>query len=156
MVTITRRAALTAAVASLMTPLLAPRIAWGATLSITVHKDPNCGCCVGWVDHLRTNGFTAKVIDTGTIERVKARLGVPDNLAACHTAEIDGYVIEGHVPARAIAKLLAERPKIRGLAVPGMPAGSPGMGGEPEAYDVIAFGDGATRVFGRYKGVDAI
>lgn len=152
MATITRRAALTAVVAT----LLAPRIAGAATPSITVHKDPNCGCCVGWVDHLRANGFATKVIETGTIERVKARLGVPDNLAACHTAEIGGYVIEGHVPARAIAKLLAERPKIRGLAVPGMPAGSPGMGGEPEAYDVIAFGDSAPRVFGRYKDADEI
>lgn len=152
MATITRRVVLSAAVASLM----APRIAWAAVPSITVHKDPNCGCCVGWVDHLRANGFSAKVIDTTTLDRVKARLGVPDDLASCHTAEIAGYVLEGHVPARAIAKLLAERPKVRGLAVPGMPAGSPGMGGEPEPYDVIAFGDGAARVFGRYKAADEI
>ena len=81
---------------------------------------------------------------------------MPEELASCHTAEIAGYVIEGHVPARAITKLLAERPEVLGLAVPGMPAGSPGMGGEPEAYDVIAFGDGATRVFGRYKAADEI
>lgn len=152
MATMNRRAVLGAVVASLM----APRITWAAVPSITVHKDPNCGCCGGWIDHLRANGFSATAIDTTTLDSVKARLGVPDELASCHTAEIEGYIIEGHVPARAITKLLAERPKVHGLAVPGMPAGSPGMGGEPEAYDVIAFGDGATRVFGRYKAADEI
>ena len=152
MATITRRAVLTAAFVSLM----ASRIAWAAVPSITVHKDPNCGCCGGWIDHLRANGFQARAIDTTKLDQVKARLRVPEELASCHTAEIAGYVIEGHVPARAITKLLAERPKVLGLAVPGMPAGSPGMGGDPEIYDVIAFGDGATRVFGRYKAADEI
>ncbi|MGE0563539.1 MAG: DUF411 domain-containing protein [Pseudolabrys sp.] len=153
MTVFTRRAALLAAAVS----LAAPRMAFAAAPSITVHKDPNCGCCGGWVEHLRASGFTAQVIETAEVNRVKARLGVPGDLAACHTAEIGGYVIEGHVPADAITKLLAARPNVRGLAVPGMPAGSPGMGGDPETYDVIAFEvGGKTRVFGRYRGADAI
>ena len=101
--------------------------------AINVSKDPNCGCCTGWVEHLRNNGFTATVTDTKDMPAVKTRLGVPEKLASCHTAEIAGYVIEGHVPAHAINRLLAEKPKARGLAVPGMPIGSPGMeGGRPE------------------------
>ena len=148
MTIMTRRAALLAAATS----LIASRVALAAPPAITVHKDPNCGCCGGWVDHLRASGFQAQVFESAAVNRVKAQLGVPHELASCHTAEIAGYVIEGHVPADAITKLLSERPNVRGLAVPGMPAGSPGMGGEPEAYDVVAFAaDGKTRVFGRYK-----
>jgi hypothetical protein len=120
---------------------------------ITVHKDPGCGCCTGWVQHLQRNGFAARVIETRRLDPVKARLGVPDDLAACHTAEIGGFVVEGHVPASAVKRLLAERPTATGLAVPGMPVGSPGMeGGEPETYDVILFGPGVRRPFMRFKG----
>jgi hypothetical protein len=126
---------------------------------IVVTKDPSCGCCGGWVDHLRASGFTAEVIENPDINRVKARLGVPQDLASCHTAEIGGYVIEGHVPADAIRRLLAEKPPAKGLAVPGMPVGSPGMeadGTRPEAYDVVLFSDGRRSRFARYRGAQAI
>jgi hypothetical protein len=122
---------------------------------ITVHKDPNCGCCGAWVDHLRANGFEVSVTETAHLNRIKARLGVPDALASCHTAEVDGFIIEGHVPAGSVRKLLSLRPNIRGLAVPGMPVGSPGMeveGTPPDTYDVIAFGPSGQRVFARYQG----
>ena len=121
--------------------------------AIHVSKDPNCGCCTGWVEHLRNNGFTATVADTADMQTVKRRLGVPEELASCHTAEIAGYVIEGHVPAQAIDRLLAEKPTARGLAVPSMPIGSPGMeGGRPEVYEVMLFGDSAPVGYGRYLG----
>jgi hypothetical protein len=121
--------------------------------AIKVSKDPNCGCCTGWVEHLRNNGFAATAVDTKDMPAIKARLGVPEALASCHTAEIAGYTIEGHVPAHAIKRLLAEKPNARGLAVPGMPIGSPGMeGGRPEVYEVMLFGDSAPTGFGRYLG----
>lgn len=121
--------------------------------AITVWKDPNCGCCTGWVEHLRRNGFAATVIETANVQTIKVEHGVPAELASCHTAEIAGYTIEGHVPARAILRLIAEKPNARGLAVPGMPIGSPGMeGGTPETYDVILFGAGAPSRFERYLG----
>ncbi|WP_114188450.1 DUF411 domain-containing protein [Microvirga aerophila] len=122
---------------------------------IVVSKDPTCGCCTGWVDHLRQAGFTAEVIETPEINRVKVRLGVPQDLASCHTAEIGGYVIEGHVPADAIKRLLAEKPSGKGLAVPGMPMGSPEMemeGMAPEAYEVVLFGPSGRTTFARYQG----
>lgn len=123
--------------------------------AITVSKDPNCGCCNGWVEYLIAAGFTVDVRNTNEINRVKARLGVPADLASCHTAEIAGYVVEGHVPASAIRKLLDEKPAGRGLAVPGMPIGSPGMeapGSEPEDYAVILFEGETKRTFARYRG----
>lgn len=128
--------------------------AWADTRpAITVWKDPNCGCCGGWVEHLRRNGFLATVIETSDVQSIKAERGVPSELASCHTAEIAGYTIEGHVPAQAIARLLAEKPAGRGLAVPGMPIGSPGMeGGRPETYDVMLFGSGAPVRFARFLG----
>jgi hypothetical protein len=108
---------------------------------ITIHKDPTCGCCSGWVQHLRNAGFVTKVFDTKDIDVVKKRPGVPDDLAACHTAEVGRYVIEGHVPAAALSRFLADKPSATGLAVPGMPVGAPGMeGGKPEKYDVVLFG----------------
>lgn len=123
--------------------------------SIRVHRDPGCGCCGAWVDHLRTSGFTAEVIETAEMNRVKAKLGVPQALASCHTAEVAQYVIERHVPAPAIKRLLSERPRAKGLAVPGMPVGSPGMevaGSAPENYDVFLFGNFGQRSFARYIG----
>ncbi len=126
-----------------------------AASAMTVHKDPTCGCCEAWVNHVRAAGYEARVVEIAAINAVKAKLGVPHALRSCHTAEIDGYVIEGHVPAAAIARLLAERPKVRGLAVPGMPIGSPGMeveGRDPESYDVMAFGDGEPRAIMRFRG----
>ena len=109
---------------------------------ITVWKDPSFGCCTGWVHHLRRNGFDATVIEIGDVQAIKTQRLVPPALASCYTAEIAGYTIEGHVPALAILRLLAERPDARGLAVPGMPMDSPGMeGGRPEPFDVILFGN---------------
>jgi hypothetical protein len=118
--------------------------------SITVFKDPNCGCCNGWVQHLRAHGFAAIDTEISEMQPVKARFGVPKALSSCHTAEISGYVVEGHVPAHAIRRLLAEKPQAIGLAVPGMPPGSPGMNGAPEAYDVMIFTRDTQRLFGRY------
>lgn len=127
--------------------------------AVTVHKDPNCGCCGAWVDHLRKAGFQVTVIETPGMNRVKARLGVRPELASCHTAEVAGYVVEGHVPASAIERLLTEKPKATGLAVPGMPIGSPGMeveGQEPETYEVLLFDASDSQVFARYKGASAV
>jgi hypothetical protein len=116
-----------------------------------VHRDPSCGCCEAWVAHVRRVGFDARIEVAADIDAVKQRLGVPEALASCHTAEIDGYLLEGHVPAATIEKLLAERPAIRGLAVPGMPIGSPGMetpGMAPEPFQVVAFAaNGGMSVF---------
>ena len=122
--------------------------------TVAVTKDPSCGCCAKWVDHLRQAGFTVTVTE-GPVTAVKARLGVPRELASCHTALVDGYVVEGHVPADAIKRLLAERPNGTGLAVPGMPAGSPGMeveGRDPATYAVILFGPEGRTAFARYRG----
>ena len=119
---------------------------------ITVHKDPACECCTGWATHLEQNGFRVQVIETQELNSVKSRLGVPSDLAACHTAEADGFVLEGHVPAAAAQRFLAERPQAKGLAVPGMPSGSPGMGDNEEEYEVILFGPNERRVYGRFKG----
>ena len=124
--------------------------------AMTVHKDPNCGCCAAWVEHVSAAGFAVSVVETDRLDAVRTRLGVPPDLAACHTAEIGGYVIEGHVPAGAIARLLAEKPAGTGLAVPGMPAGSPGMGGSPESYEVVLFGAQGRRTFARYRGAREI
>jgi hypothetical protein len=126
-----------------------------AAPTMTVHKDPTCGCCGAWVEHVRSAGYEARVIDVPAINAVKAKLGVPPGLRSCHTAEIDGYVLEGHVPAAAIAWLLVERPEVRGLAVPGMPIGSPGMevgGRDPEIFEVMAFGEGEPRAIMRFRG----
>jgi hypothetical protein len=122
---------------------------------MVVSKDPGCGCCTGWVEHVRGAGIQVDVIDTRELDAVKRRLGVPSELAACHTAELSGYVIEGHVPAAAIKRLLMERPSAKGVAVPGMPIGSPGMevAGQPdEIYDVILFGPAGQQRFARFQG----
>ena len=119
---------------------------------VTVYKSPSCGCCGKWVDHLRASGFRVAVHDVQNVEPFKERYGVPSRLASCHTATVDGYVIEGHVPAADIRRLLAEKPKVKGLAVPGMPVGSPGMeqGNVKEPYDVVSFDQaGRTAVFAR-------
>lgn len=122
--------------------------------AMTVNKDPNCSCCTGWADHIRDAGFPVTIVPADDLKATRARLGVPDDLAGCHTAEVDGYVVEGHVPAAAVKRLLAERPRAIGLAVKGMPAGSPGMGGEPEVYEVMLFRADGRESFGRYKGAD--
>lgn len=122
--------------------------------AITVYKDPSCGCCKNWVDHLRANGFAPEVHDRSDMDALKDSLGVPSPLRSCHTAVVGTYVIEGHVPAADVKRLVATKPaKTLGVAVPGMPAGSPGMemGGRVDRYDVVAFAaGGATRVFARH------
>ena len=120
---------------------------------ITVYKDPNCGCCKSWIEHLRKHGFDVAVRDTSDVSGAKRTGRVPERLTSCHTAFVNGYVVEGHVPAADIQRMLAEKPKIAGIAVGGMPAGSPGMevGGRVDRYDVVAFTrDGRTSVFARH------
>jgi hypothetical protein len=154
----TRRSLVTGLAAGALLAYSRPLRAQGLP-KIVVSKDPTCGCCTGWVDHLRQAGFSAEVIETSEINGVKVRLGVPQELASCHTAEIGGYVIEGHVPADAIKRLLAEKPTGKGLAVAGMPMGSPGMemeGMAPETYEVVLFGPTGTMVFARYSGAQAL
>jgi hypothetical protein len=125
--------------------------------TIAVSKDPNCGCCTGWVEHLHQAGFAVTVQESSDLSAIKSRLGVPERLSACHTAEVNGYVIEGHVPADAIKRLIREAPPAKGLAVPGMPMGSPGMeGGTPQEYEVLLFGKEGQRVFARYRGTTAL
>jgi hypothetical protein len=118
---------------------------------MVVYKSPYCGCCAKWVDHIRAAGITVTVIDTADLEPIKARHGVTGELGSCHTALVDGYVIEGHVPADLVLKLVTEKPALRGLAVPGMVSGSPGMEGpNPQRYAVLSFDrSGKTAVYAR-------
>jgi hypothetical protein len=136
---------------------LAARLAKAAPAMI-VHRDPNCGCCEHWVAHVRAAGIDATIVNEADMTALKTRLRVPDALVSCHTAEIGGYVVEGHVPAKAVLQLLRDRPDAFGLAAPGMPAGSPGMetGGAPEAFEVMLFGANGTSVYGRYRGGEAV
>ena len=125
--------------------------------TVVVHKDPNCGCCSGWVQHLRDAGFAVRVREAADLKTVRARLGIPTALAACHTAEVAGYMLEGHVPAEALRRLLSARPKAKGLAVPGMPVGSPGMeDGQPQHFTVMLFGPDGSRPFMRFIGKKAV
>ena len=116
---------------------------------VVVYKSPTCGCCAKWVDLMREAGFRLEVHDTDNVNAVKVQHGVTHDLQSCHTALVDGYVLEGHVPAEVVRRFLAERPMFAGLAVPGMPMGSPGMEGPyKDRYDVIAFRrDGAREVY---------
>jgi len=116
---------------------------------ITVYKTPTCGCCANWVDHMREHGFRVAVTDVAQLAPVKRTYGVAEDVATCHTGVIGGYFVEGHVPAEDVRRLLRERPDIIGIAVPGMPQGSPGMEtGTLEPYDVIAIGrDGSRTVW---------
>ena len=125
-----------------------------SALNITVNKTPYCGCCKQWMAHLQANGFMVSGKDVDDTAPVRASLGMPAKLGSCHTAVINGYVIEGHVPAEDIKRLLKEKPDALGLSVPGMPAGSPGMegSGEPEPYTVVLFGAGGFRPFMRFVG----
>jgi hypothetical protein len=117
--------------------------------TITVYKDPSCGCCKRWIEHLVRDGYRVEAKDTLDMTAIKRTLGVPAGLTACHTAIVNGYLIEGHVPAADIDRLLARKPRIAGLAVPGMPMGSPGMESpQAQAYRVLAFEkSGKTTVF---------
>ena len=116
---------------------------------VQVYKSPTCGCCGKWVDHLRAAGFTVQATNVADVNQYKLEYGVPMQLASCHTAIVEGYIVEGHVPADDVIKMLREKPAIKGIAVPGMPLGSPGMESpNPERYETIAFdADGNTTVF---------
>ncbi len=124
----------------------------GAAALVRVHSSPTCGCCEKWVDHMRESGFQVEIDDTDALAPIKERLGVPYGLGSCHTAEVDGYFIEGHVPAADVRRLLAERPAAKGLAVPGMPLGSPGMeAARSESYRVLLVDhDGQEHVFAEH------
>ena len=119
--------------------------------AVMVYKSPTCGCCKLWVTHLEKNGFPVKSEDLDNLAQIKKSHGVPDAMASCHTALVDGYVVEGHVPADLIDRLLRERPSVAGIAVPGMPIGSPGMevpGRPADRYQILTFDrSGATTVF---------
>ena len=122
-----------------------------APATLTIYKSPTCGCCAKWVDHVKAAGFRTVVYDENDMTSVKDHLGVPRDLRSCHTSQVEKYLIEGHVPAEDIRRLLAQRPKVAGLAAPGMPASSPGMAvpGDPhEPFEVLAFRqDGTTELF---------
>jgi len=121
---------------------------------VVMYKPPTCDCCTGWAEHLRKDGFTVVVHKRDDMDVIKSKYGVTDKLASCHTAIVDGYVIEGHVPASDIERLLTERPDVVGLTAPGMPMKSPGMqksGQQPHGYDVLAFDkNGKSKVFSHY------
>jgi hypothetical protein len=144
-------AAATVASSVVMGVMALPAMAESVATPLTVYKDPSCGCCTKWVAHLMANGLKPVVKDRADMAALKDSLGVPTPLRSCHTAVAGKYVIEGHVPAADLKRLLARAPKdVLGIAVPEMPSGSPGMemGGRRDRYDVIAFGSGgATRVF---------
>jgi len=133
------RASVAGVASALVTrPLLAEALT-DAPTKITVYKSSTCGCCKEWVKHLQVNGFSVSAHDVDDVDSVRRTMGVPDTLASCHTAVVGRYVIEGHVPADLIMKLLADKPALLGLAVPGMPSSAPGMDGPKQPYDVIAF-----------------
>ena len=118
---------------------------------VSVYKSPTCGCCGDWVKHIRANGFRVETLEVADVAPLRRRYGVPDYLASCHTAVVGGYAIEGHVPASDIRRLLREKPKVKGLAVPGMVVGSPGMEqGPPQPYATLAFDDRGSRIFSRH------
>ena len=118
---------------------------------MTVYKTPTCGCCSKWVDHVKAAGFTVKTIDQPDLSELRADVGVTKALSSCHTALVGGYVIEGHVPAADIQRLLKEHPKIVGLAAPGMPGAGPGMDTSKDPYDVLAFdASGKTTVWAHH------
>lgn len=119
---------------------------------VTVYKSPYCGCCKKWVEHMRRNGFSVLVEDVFDISAVKLIAGIPGDLEACHTASVAGYVVEGHVPSVDVARLLAQRPAATGIAVPGMPVGSPGMeqGSNSDTFDVILFFRAARNISASY------
>jgi hypothetical protein len=144
---VNRRRLLAAASAVLLAgPALAAREV------IEVYKSPSCGCCTKWIEHLRANGFEVRAHDVDDVTVSRAKLGVPQALGSCHSARVAGYSIEGHVPAREIRRLLRERPRAAGLAVPAMPRGSPGMESDvKDAYDVLLFQpNGSHAVYQRY------
>lgn len=139
--------------AALAAALSAPMFAIAAAPVIDVYKSESCGCCSAWVDHLKANGFAPRVVNVENPSDYRERGGIPDKLGSCHTGMIQGYAIEGHVPASDIKRLLVQKPKAKGLAVPAMPLGSPGMEGpRKDPYDVLLVqANGSTKVFKHYN-----
>lgn len=138
--------------AMLLIAFLGASTAMAQSTTIEVFKSPHCGCCGKWVEHLRLNGFAVKTHDVEDTGAARKKLGMPDRLASCHTARVGGYVVEGHTPAADIQRLLKEKPKALGLAVPSMPPGSPGMESSqaiPYQTLLVQF-DGSTRVFAQH------
>ncbi len=131
----------------------APLLASAAAPIVEVYKSAYCGCCTAWVEHLKTNGFTVKVQDVANPSDYREKFGMPQELGSCHTGMVQGYAIEGHVPAAEIKRLLAERPNAKGLAVPAMPMGSPGMeGSRKDPYDVMLVqANGRNSVYKHYN-----
>jgi hypothetical protein len=129
------------------TPSLAQTLA-----PVDIYKSPYCGCCGKWVDHLRDNGFKVNVHEVSNVPAARKKLGMPDRLGSCHTAQISNYVIEGHTPASDIKRLLKARPKALGLATPGMPPGAPGMDipNSPSYETLLVQADGSTRLFAKH------
>lgn len=128
-------------------------VAAQALPTVTVYKDPNCGCCALWVTHMQRAGFTVTTENRPDMPAVRTARGVPQHVQSCHTAVVDGFVVEGHVPADDVKRLLKTRPAVKGIAVPGMPVGSPGMeqGSVKHAYSVLTFDEaGRTTVFAQH------
>jgi hypothetical protein len=120
---------------------------------VSVHKSPTCGCCSAWVEHMKRSGFDVTTTNVDNLGPIKERVGVPHGMGSCHTAEVGGYFIEGHVPAAEVKRFLSEKPKAKGLTVPRMPIGSPGMesGDQVDPYEVhLVHDDGTTSVYARY------
>lgn len=128
--------------------LLSPAMAVAQSGAITMYVNPQCGCCEGHAEHLRENGFKVTVTPTHNMSLIRKQHGVPEKFEGCHIAFVDGYVVEGHVPASAIKKLLSERPKIKGISLPGMPDGSPGMTGVKAApFEILEISEEPNKVF---------
>ena len=121
--------------------------------TITVYRSPTCGCCGQWIEHLKAHAFVVNDVVTNDMDQVKERFGISPELASCHTARLDGYFIEGHVPAEDIVRLLTEKPALKGLTVPGMPRGTPGMemGAVRDDFNVYAVGQETVEVFNAYR-----
>jgi len=138
-------------ISTFATPMLARA---AAAPLVEVYKSEGCGCCEGWIEHLKANGFAVKAQNVDDTSVYRARFGIPNDLGSCHTGLVQGYALEGHVPAAEIRRLLAERPKAKGLAVPSMPLGSPGMEGPlKDPYDVLLVkADGSHAVYKHYSG----
>jgi hypothetical protein len=147
--TIDRRHVLLALAASLGAADARRVFAGTALPAMAAYRNPGCGCCGNWAKLMKQAGFNITMLDDADLQARRTALGVPPSLAGCHLAQIESYIIEGHVPVEDILKLLRERPAARGLAVPGMPSGSPGMeGGEAEKYDVLIFSaDGGSKIY---------
>jgi hypothetical protein len=152
-VSISRRQFLVdAALAGVATAVLPRLLVAQSQPSLLVYKDPSCGCCTKWVDHMQENGFAVSVQHTTNMGQIKARYHVADQLQSCHTAVAGGYVIEGHIPADDVKRLLKDKPKVTGLTIPGMPASAPGMDMTPyQPFTVLAFDEsGKTSVFAKH------